>query len=182
MQQYELKIPKERIAILIGEKGKIKKGLEEKTKTKIEIDSKEGDVFIKGEDSLQAYNLNQVIKAIARGFNPKIAELLLKENYVLEVVNIEDYTKGSQKKRVRLKGRVIGEKGKSRETIERLTKTYISVYGKTIAILGEGEYAALARKAVEDLLRGAKHGPIFKSLEINKKELLRREFEHGEGK
>ena len=41
MEQYsnELKIPKERVAILIGKKGEVKKELEDRTKTKIIIDS-----------------------------------------------------------------------------------------------------------------------------------------------
>ena len=50
--QHELKISKERIAILIGKKGETKRRLETLTKSKINIDSKEGDVIIRGEDSL----------------------------------------------------------------------------------------------------------------------------------
>ena len=40
MAQYsnELKIPKERVAILIGKKGEAKKELEERTKTKIIVE------------------------------------------------------------------------------------------------------------------------------------------------
>ena len=49
---YELKIPKDRVAVLIGKKGEIKKKLEKETKTNIEVDSKEGDVFLSGEDGL----------------------------------------------------------------------------------------------------------------------------------
>jgi len=44
----ELKIPKERVAVLIGKNGEVKKELEEYTSAKIEIDSKEGDVKITG--------------------------------------------------------------------------------------------------------------------------------------
>ena len=35
---YELKIPKERVAILIGKEGDVKKGLEDDTKTRIKVD------------------------------------------------------------------------------------------------------------------------------------------------
>ena len=41
MDQKELKIPKERIAVLIGKDGEVKSRLEEKGKVKIDIDSKE---------------------------------------------------------------------------------------------------------------------------------------------
>ena len=42
--RYELKIPKDRIAVLIGKNGEVKREIEELTESRIEIDSKEGDV------------------------------------------------------------------------------------------------------------------------------------------
>ena len=52
---HELRIPKERVAVLIGKKGEIKKQIEEATNTKIKIDSNEGDVFISSKDALKVY-------------------------------------------------------------------------------------------------------------------------------
>ena len=72
----------------------------------------------------------------------------------------------------RLKGRVIGTGGKSREEIERLTDTYISVYGKTIGIIGEVEHVSLARDAVAMLLQGSMHKTVYQYLEKKKKEIL----------
>ena len=90
---YELKIPKQRIAVLVGKRGTIKKGIEELTDTKIKIDSKEGDIFITGKDNLKLYSCQTIIKAIARGFNPEKAQLLLKTDYTFEVIDISDYAK-----------------------------------------------------------------------------------------
>lgn len=168
--QYELKIPKERIAILIGKKGETKKELEESTKTKIKIDSKEGDVTIEGKDSLNCYSGLQVIKAIGRGFNPKIAETLLNEENCMEVLEVPSYTGKSKKKQKRLKGRVIGEEGKAKKMVEQITGTEISIYGKTISIIGKIEDVDLARKGIADLLSGSPHGPIYKQLQKKKKE------------
>ena len=75
--QYELKIPKERIAVLIGKEGKTKKDIEKATKTTLEIDSNECDIFIKGTDGLNIYTAKEIITAIGRGFNPETALLLL---------------------------------------------------------------------------------------------------------
>ena len=165
---YELRIPKERIAVLIGEKGKIKKQIETETKTKIAIDSKEGDVSITGEDALGLYSAREIVHAISRGFNPDIAQLLLKQDYMFEVINIMDYieTKDSM---VRLKGRVIGRAGKSRQLIEELTETHISVYGKTIGIIGPPENVAIARKAIKTLLEGGSHANVYKWLEKSRR-------------
>ena len=161
---YEIKIPKERIAVLIGKKGDIKKEIEERTKTKIHVDSKEGDIVIYGEDALGLYSAREVITAIARGFNPEIAMFLLKSDYILEVIGIKYYCK-TKNSELRLKGRVIGAEGKSRRTIEDLTETSISVYGKTIAIVGQASDVLNAKKAVETLLKGGNHASIYRFLE-----------------
>ena len=88
---YELKIPKERIAVLIGTKGQMKKDIEISTNTKIKVDSKEGDVLLTGKDAINLFNAREIIKAIGRGFNPNIAVLLLKQDYALEIIDIEEY-------------------------------------------------------------------------------------------
>lgn len=161
---YGLKIPKERIAVLIGKNGEIKKQIEAQTKTKIDIDSKEGEVFIHGKDALLLYSAREIIKSIARGFNPEIALLLLKGDYCFDMLSIADYAR-NKNDIIRIKGRIIGRAGKSRKTIEELTETYISVYGKTVSIIGLPEDVASARKAIENLIKGASHANVYKTLE-----------------
>jgi ribosomal RNA assembly protein len=173
---YELRIPKERIAVLIGKNGEVKNDLEEHTKTKLKIDSKEGDVFISGEDALGLYTAREIVKAIGRGFNPEIAKLLLKQDFILEIVEIMEYTNKSKNTLLRLKGRVIGKEGKSRKIIEDLTESSISVYGKTISVIGPSESVNLARQAIISLLRGSTHANVYKWLEKKRRELKRREM------
>lgn len=171
---YELRVPKNRVAVIIGKEGSIKKEIEESTKTKLNIDSKEGDVFVSGEDALGLYTAREIIKAIGRGFNPDIAKLLLKSDYVLEVVDVSEYVGKSKEAMLRLKGRVIGKEGKSRRLIEELAECNISVFGKTISIIGLPESVANARQAVESLLRGSTHANVYKWLERRRRELKRR--------
>lgn len=166
---YEIRIPKERIAVLIGKKGEIKKDIEERTKTKISVDSKEGDIIINGEDALGLYSAREVITAVARGFNPEIAMSLLRSDYILEVISIKEYCK-TKNSELRLKGRVIGTEGKSRKTIEDLTETSISVYGKTISIIGEASNVLNAKKAIETLLKGGNHASIYRFLEKKRRD------------
>lgn len=170
---YELKVPRNRVAVIIGKEGSVKKEIEESTKTKLNIDSKEGDIFVSGEDALGLYTAREIIKAIGRGFNPDVARLLLKQDYIFEVVDLSEYVK-SKDAMVRLKGRVIGKEGKSRRLIEELTESSISVFGKTISIIGQPESAANARQAVESLLRGSTHANVYKWLEKRRRELKRR--------
>ena len=172
---YEVRVPKERIAVIIGQKGSVKKALQDHAKIKLHIDSDEGLVTLEGEDSLALYQAQHVIKAIARGFNPEIAQLLLRQDYALEQIKLTNYanTKDSMN---RLKGRVIGLKGKSRENIEQLTGCFISVYGKTICIVGELAWADAAKRAVEKLLAGAMHKTVWRFLEGQRRRLKAEEM------
>lgn len=172
---YELRIPKERVAVLIGKNGEAKKDLEEHTKTQIKVDSREGDVFISGKDALGLYTARELVKAIGRGFNPDIARLLLKQDFVLEIIEIAEYTK-TKNSMIRLKGRVIGREGKSRKLIEELTESSISVYGKTISIIGPSESVSLARQAVTSLLKGSTHANVYKWLEKKRREFKREQL------
>jgi ribosomal RNA assembly protein len=166
---YELKIPKERVAILIGKEGCVKRQIETSTNTTLKIDSDEGDVFISGDDALTLYSAREVVKAVARGFSPENSLLLLKNDYVFEIINLPDLVK-SKPAMMRLKGRVIGHEGKSRRIIEEMTDCVISVYGKTIGIIGRVENVDVARTAVDMLLEGSPHANVYKWLEKKRKD------------
>ena len=165
MYEEQLKISMDRIPVLIGKNGADKKLIETKTKTKIKVDSKEGDVFIKGNESYDVYIARTIVTAISRGFSPDVAMQLKNENFVLEIVNIKDYSGNSKEKIVRIRSRVIGTKGKAKYLMEQLTNTGICVYGKTVSIIGPVENAILARRAIEMILKGSKHGDVYSWLE-----------------
>ena len=165
--QEEIRIPKQRIAVLIGEKGSTKRQIQKLTKTNLSINSEEGDVIIEGEDSLNVVITKEIIKAIGRGFNPNRALSLLNEENAFEIVNIHDLVGDSKKQEIRVRSRVIGEKGKARKTLESLTNTKISVYGKTVGIIGKLEDAYLARRAIEKLIKGSPHGKVYGWIKLN---------------
>jgi ribosomal RNA assembly protein len=160
----EVKMPKERIAVLIGAKGETKQELEKELSVKLDINSQEGDVIISGPDSLNLLIAKDVVKAIARGFNPEIAKTLVKEETFLEIISLTDYSP-HRNHQLRLKGRVIGRGGRTRGLIEEYTGCRISIYGKTVGIIGEGEMLRIARKAVDALLTGSPHAFVYKWLE-----------------
>jgi len=166
---YELRIPRERVAVLIGAKGETKRKLERDTKTKIEVSSEDGLCRITGTDALLLYLAREVIRAIARGFNPEIARELLKSDYGFEMLSLEEFAR-NQNDFDRLRGRVIGEGGKSRRTIEELTETHICVYGKTVGIIGPADSIADSRRAIQSLLAGSPHAHVYRWLEKRRKE------------
>lgn len=172
--QYEVKIPKERIAVLIGKKGEIKRRLQKKLNVKIEIDSQEGDVIITGEDSLNCVLTQNIIKAIARGFTPQESLELLKEDTAFELLDTTDFVGKEKNRQKRIKARVIGTDGKARKAIEEMTETKIVIFGKTVGIIGEYQNVHLARRALESLLGGSQHKGVYLWLEKQKKKMMER--------
>jgi ribosomal RNA assembly protein len=158
--QY-LKIPKDRVAVLIGREGSVKKEIEERTKTRIVID--EGDISIEG-NPVGILTARDVILAIGRGFSPEIAFRLFNEENILEIIPLKDYIR-SERELARKKGRIIGRKGKTRSVIEGVTNTNVSVYGKSVGIIGKYDQVETAKEAILRLLRGARHSSVYRFLE-----------------
>ncbi len=174
-----LKIPKERIGVIIGKDGEIKDKIEKDLKVEIDIDE-DGEVTIYGtelqDDPLATWKARDIIKAIGRGFNPEKSLKLISDEYIIDIIDITDFAHTDNAIR-RLKGRVIGSGGKSRRYIEELTDTDLSVYGKTIAILGDYESVQIAKEAVNMLLKGTSHSKMYKYLERHRQNIKRKELE-----
>ncbi|NJE07528.1 RNA-processing protein [Thermococcus sp. M39] len=175
-QEEFVRIPKERIGVLIGKKGSTKRKIEEITKTRIEVDSETGEVFIssteKTDDPLAVWKARDVVMAIGRGFSPERAFRLFNDGEVLEIINLSDIIIGNEKNALpRIRGRIIGRKGRTREIIEEMSGADISVYGKTVAIIGNPIQVEIAKTAIEKLAKGSPHGTVYKYLERRKKDL-----------
>ncbi|MCX6803135.1 MAG: KH domain-containing protein [Candidatus Diapherotrites archaeon] len=151
-----IKIPEERVGVLIGPKGSVKRKIQAKTKTKLEVDSPSGEVIVSGEGE-SYFKAHDIVKAIGRGFSPERAFTLLKDDYLLKVVDIAEFAGKNPSNQKAKKGRVIGKEGFARIEIEKKTHCLVSVYGKTIAIIGLADEIESAISAVEMLLEGAKH-------------------------
>ena len=164
-----INIPKDRVAVLIGTKGEIRKKIEKETGVKVEIES-DGEVMItrplEVKDALKAIKAHDLIKAIARGFSPTKAFKLLKPQYYLEIIDLTELVSDKSLKRVR--SRIIGREGKSRKYISKLTETDIVIYGKTVSMIGELPNVEMAKKSIIKLVEGAPHSAVFKYLERNK--------------
>ena len=164
-----INIPENRIPILIGKKGSVKKKIESLANVSLDI-SKEGQVSIKGE-SEGVYFAMEVVKAIGRGFNPEIALKLFKPGYNLEVIDLHEFY-NSKNSIIRIKGRVIGEKGRIKKLIEDSTDSYLSIYGDTISIIAPYYTLQFAKEAVLKLVRGSRHSTIERFLSDSRDKIL----------
>jgi ribosomal RNA assembly protein len=155
----------------------MKKLIEEKSKTLLEIDSESGTVTIESsEDPLMVMRVSDLVRAIGRGFSPERALAILDdEMLMLDVMDLSKMV-GTKSDMARLKGRIIGKDGKTREIMEKLSGSKVSVYGKTIALLGYPEQIRVSRAAIEMLLDGAPHGNVYSFLEKKHQELAKEEL------
>jgi len=170
-----VRIPMERIAVLIGKNGEVKEKIEQYG-VKLEIDSSTVYVKIEGEDSLREMEAENVVRAIARGFSPDKALLLFNDEYYFELLDMRDWV-GKKKEHVkRIAGRIIGKEGKARRLIEEMTGAYISVYGHTVAIIGRIDELQMAKQAIEMLLEGANHSTVYRFLEKERQKKKLQEF------
>ena len=166
-----MKIGKNRIAVLIGIDGKIKKEIEKTLGVKINIDSKTGDCDVSPviDDPnyviLNVYTAEKIINAINRGFNPSKAMKLIEEDYDIEVFNLLSILGKSEKHIKRVKGRIIGRSGEMRRAIERFAESFVSVYGKTVSVIALYEDLQIARKAINMIIKGMPHHMVLKYLE-----------------
>ena len=170
--QY-LKIPKERISILVGTNGTVKREIEKKTGIKVMINSAEGTVDIDESGAFEpvyALKVRDVVKAIARGFNPKTAMEIVDQDLYFSLIDIREYT-GKKPKRIReMKGRLIGKEGKTKRIIQDLGNCSVSIYGHTVGIIADAENLDCARTAVDMVLSGSKHASVYGYLERKRRD------------
>jgi ribosomal RNA assembly protein len=164
-----IKVPLDRVGVVIGPQGKTKSKIMRLTKTLIEIDSHEGEVTISGEGE-DFFKGQDIVKAIARGFSPEKAFYLLKPNYLLKIILIKEFVGKNASAQKAKRGRIIGRDGLIRVEIEKKTNSFISVYGKTISIIARIEDLKAATSSVEMLLQGAKHDSLHHYLEMKDSE------------
>lgn len=148
-------IPKDRVGVIKDQKAK--KEVEEKLGVKITFE--ENAVLIDGE-GLEFYQAKNIVKAIGRGFSPKNAFRLFDDEQTLEIIELTFV----DRKNDRIKSRVIGAGGRMREEIEMKTGASVSVYGKTISIIGKYEQIKHAKEAIEILINGAEHKTVYNFL------------------
>ncbi|MDD3978134.1 KH domain-containing protein [Methanomicrobium antiquum] len=170
MTTQDIKITQNRIAVIIGKGGRTRRQIEKKTKAKIEVDSEDGIVTIESDDPISVLNAVDVITAINRGFSPERAYTLLEdEDVILEIIDLGTRC-NTPKQMERIRGRIIGKAGKSREQIENMTGAEVSVYGKTVAVIGSIDQVKTAMSAIEMLIEGISHESVFSYLDKKKKE------------
>src|SRR3990170_7987466 len=100
-----IRVSSDRLGALVGKQGKVKKWIEVQCNTTLEINSDTGEVAVVGGEDLETSDpikAVQLVTAVARGFSPERAGRLMKEDTVLDIMDLRQYA------------------GKSRNSLERI--------------------------------------------------------------
>jgi ribosomal RNA assembly protein len=163
-----IRIPSDRVGVLIGKSGNVKSKIEKACYVSLEIDGDTGEVFIRTQgdvEKIQPFKAMEIVTAIGRGFSPENAMILLKGENALHVIDLREFAGKSNANVERIKGRIIGEGGRARRNMENLSGTHISVYGRTVSIIGDSSKLRLAVDAISSISSGSMHGAVYTKLE-----------------
>jgi ribosomal RNA assembly protein len=177
-----VRIPKERVGVLIGPEGKVKRDFEERLQVKLEIESEAGGVEItlseKATDPSLLFRAKDVVTAIGRGFSSDQAYRLVRsEDAIFDFIDLRNIFGRSDSDIRRVKSRIIGMNGKTRRTIEELTDADAVVYGHTVGFIGTFEQVDIARNAVQMIIQGSEHHTVYNFLQKKRRELKMQQLE-----
>ena len=177
-----IRIPKERVGILVGPEGKTKTYIEERMKIRLEVDSEDGGITIKiakdQNDPSMLLRAKDLVTAIGRGFAPEAAfRLIRNEDDVFDLIDLRVIFGRSEADIKRIKGRLIGSEGKTRRLIEELTEANVTIYGHTVGIIGNYEEADAARHAVQMIIEGCEHKTVYRYLQRKRTEMKKEKLQ-----
>jgi ribosomal RNA assembly protein len=165
-----VRVPRERVGVLVGPDGKVKQFIEERLMVELRVESESGGVTIvlRGDavDPSLLLRAKDVVTAIGRGFAPERAfRLIRNEDNIFDVIDLRLVFGRSESDIKRVKGRIIGANGKTRNLIEELSEADVVVYGHTVGFIGTFEQVDVARNAVQMLISGSQHHTVYKYLQ-----------------
>ena len=132
-------------------------------------DRNEPETDMSDPDPIKRMKVPDVISAIGRGFSPERAVQLLEDDFFLRLYDIREWVGRQPNQTRRMRSRLIGTNGRIRTLIEEHTGCEISIYGSTVAVIGDDESLALAAPAIEGILGGSEHGTVLFGLEQDRK-------------
>jgi ribosomal RNA assembly protein len=174
-----VKVPDDRIGVLIGAGGETMREVEERAEVRLDIDSESGNVRVeKVGDPITGLKGPDIVKAIGRGFAPEDALRLLEDDMMMfDLVDIDAASRNKTDLK-RNKGRLIGEDGRTRQLMQELTGASVTIYGTTLGIIGGPQQVEAVREAAEMILEGAPHGSVYSFLERKRNELKHKGMEY----
>jgi len=137
-----------------------KKKIEEKLKAKIML---KGNLLEINTNPLDEFEAQRMVDALNLGFSANKALKVLDEETAFIKINIKDYANTKNLEVVR--ARLIGTHGKTKSTIEEITKCDVSIHDNEVGIIGPAEIAENALTAITNIIKGTRQANAYRYLE-----------------
>lgn len=138
------------------------------------IELADNDLTIEGEP-YNEYNAKNVLQAFARGFDLNKAFRLLNDDIFFQQINLKELFR-NRDQIMRVKARVIGEKGRAKEYIESVSGADIAVFGGTVSTIGTVDELKVANAAIQVLVDGGMHKTAYIVMDKEKQKVIRGEL------
>ncbi len=131
------------------------------------IEMQDNEVVVEGAP-YDEYNAKNVIQAFGRGFGIDKALKLLNDDYFFKQINLKDVFRNKDQI-ARIKARIIGSDGKTKNYIESVSGVDMAIFGSTVSAIGRIDELSAAEAAINVLIEGGRHKTAYRAMEMEKR-------------
>lgn len=166
--------------IFVEKVGKIiknKRAIEKSMNVTLKFSDEGITITSKKDDAYDEFLTKEMVSALEQGFTFESVAKLKNEEYMFQKINVKDLAKPSRVKTIM--GRLIGEKGRTKEIISEMTGCDVAIHDFSVSIIGSTDDVEVAAQAIRSLIQGSPHASVYAYLERNRR--LRRYSEEDYG-
>jgi ribosomal RNA assembly protein len=146
---------------------KHKRDIEKALNVKLSISEDKVEIEGKKDDAYSEFLGQEIVDALQYGFSFENAIKLKNEDIMIGKIDIKKLTRPSRVKTI--VGRIIGEKGRTKEIISEMTGCDVAVHDNQVAIIGNTDDVEIATQAIRSLIQGSPHASVYAYLERSRK-------------
>ncbi len=162
----QILIPSKRAKLLKEDKSLLK-SLEDMLSCKLSLHD---NVITAEGEPINEYSAKEVITAFGRGFGINQVRKLLSDDYFFSSINLKEAL-GKENRIRRIKARIIGTKGRTKEYISDVSGASISVFGNTVSFIGTIDEIKIAEAGVRVLIEGGTHKRAYRVIEAMRRRM-----------
>jgi len=161
----------------VGKIIKNKRAIEKSMGVSLKFSDEGITITSKKDDAYDEFIAKEMIEALEQGFTFESVIKLKNEDYMFQKINVKDLARPSRIKTIM--GRLIGEKGRTKEIISEMTGCDVAIHDFSVSIIGNTDDVEIANQAIRSLIQGSPHASVYAYLERNRRLRKYKEEDYG---